>query len=163
MSWFVKDGKAHAVSAVTLERCMASFERHEWDYERDNDTITAPFNGLKSVIAIVKTPAFPEMDILRVTLWSTGHDLDEECFPHALEWAEDWNRRTVIGTAKPEMLDEDGGDVRMRVDVSFLCEPGLSDAQLDEALMTGIAHAVGAIETYIEEHVQDNQQDRSPT
>lgn len=59
----------------------------------------------------------------------------------------------MIGTAKPELLNEDGDDVRMRVDVSFLCTPGLSDAQLDEALMTGIAHAAGAIETYISKNM----------
>lgn len=148
--WWTQKSGGEAVLPVTPERCEASFERHHWKYEREGDSIATSFNDLRCFVAIVKTPDFPEEDFLRVTVPSTEHNLGEEGFPCALEWAEEWNQGTVIGTAKPEWIGEDSGDLRMRVDVSLLCASGLSDAQLDEALMTGVAHGVGAIEAFID-------------
>lgn len=156
--WFGKDAGLHGLPEVTLERCEASFERHGWEYERQEETLTALFNDLRVAVQLMETPEFPGVNFLRVTTWSGVNPADKDNFPALLEWAEDWNRRTVVGTARPEFTDEDGGDVNLRVDVSFLCKSGLSDAQLDECLFMGIAHSVGAIETYVQESTAEDRQ-----
>lgn len=71
MLWAHETG-VDVVRPVALERCVPGIECHQWDCERDKDTIAAVFKDLRCVIGIVKTPSFPEVDVSRVSLWLTG-------------------------------------------------------------------------------------------
>lgn len=128
---------------LSIERIEAACQRIGCDVSVDERRAVTSFNECYTVIE-------PESDglILAIYLWSSRFEAPQERFTEAQRWANRWNATTNFAAATP-YVDKDGV-VMLRLNSSFLVNAGVTDAQLDECLIAGLACNAQAVDEYVQ-------------
>lgn len=147
MAWFSVDEEGNSTPAFNFDRLVAALERQEWKFDKDSDGDTVCHSGFDGFYTIFSTNT--DGNLISIYSWSSGSVLGAEKFNEALAWANNWNKETIFGTARPYVDDEN--DMLMRVDCSFIVEEGVSDEQVDEYLKVGVSCNLQALEKYCED------------
>lgn len=150
MAW-IKSRKESAPlpEPYSLDRLRESLERSNINYANGPEESPNIYVSFFDNYFVVFSAEF-EHHFLLVSAFSTGATLPPERYNDAVNWANQWNRDTIFGTALP-YLEESNGQVTLRVDCAFQVEEGVTDEQLDHFIETALSCNLQCVSKYVED------------
>lgn len=151
MAWFKSRAKTAEPTPVDFVRIMRAVEDIGYRMTKDPERPVADalFNGFP-----VRIHAAEESQIVVLTVQGAAGNLSDNprglgSWQEAWQWANDWNARTLYGTAW--VMGEEGDspeDQYVMIDVSIPVGPGLSDEQLQDWLQMAFSCVVQGCESF---------------